>query len=230
MKYERYASNAGSWLIDTARRNPEALLVLAAGCALMMRKGSSMTRSARSTWEDEDWDRPDWNRTSGNRRAGADSASASEAEGLFSGVTEQASEFVTRVAESVSDTASAASDYAYEGGRQLSKNVGRLGGRARSAADTVLQEQPIAVAVLGLAAGAALAAVLPRTEVENRALRPARDKLVGVAGTAAASAREKATDFATERLQEAARSAVDTFTDSFANAARGDESHGKSET
>src|SRR6185436_564140 len=96
-------------------------------------------------------------------------------------------------------------------GRKFSEDVGRMGGQARAAAETMLHEQPVAVAVLGLAAGAALAAVLPRTEVEDRALRPARDTLVGVAGTAAAAAKTKAKDFATDRLQEAARSAVDTF-------------------
>ena len=30
---------AGEWLVGTARRNPEALLLLAAGCALLMRRG-----------------------------------------------------------------------------------------------------------------------------------------------------------------------------------------------
>jgi hypothetical protein len=135
---------------------------------------------------------------------------------MLSDVTEQASEFVSRMAESVSDTASAAADYAYESGRKFSENVGRVGGQARSAAETMLHEQPVAVAVLGLAAGAALAAVLPRTEVEDRALRPARDTLVGVAGTAAEAAKTKAKDFATDRLQEAARSAVDTFASSLA--------------
>jgi hypothetical protein len=32
-------SQAGEWLVGTARRNPEALLLLAAGCALLMRRG-----------------------------------------------------------------------------------------------------------------------------------------------------------------------------------------------
>ena len=55
MTYDRYASNAGSWLMDTARRNPEALLVVAAGCALLMRGGSTWFRSAESRMEEE-WD------------------------------------------------------------------------------------------------------------------------------------------------------------------------------
>ena len=40
---------AGDWLIGTAKRHPEALLVLAAGCALLMRSGggSSQSRNER---------------------------------------------------------------------------------------------------------------------------------------------------------------------------------------
>lgn len=215
MNYERTASNAGSWLMDTARRNPEALLVVAAGCALLMRGGSSWFRAAESRFEEWD-DDEDEEETNGHRSPRGTSGVEDEADGLLSGVTEQASEFVSRMAESVSDTAAAATDYAYESGREFSENVSRWSGQARSAAGTVLEEQPIAVAVLGLAAGAALAAVLPRTEVEDRALRPARDTLVGVAGTAAEAAKAKAKDFAADRLQEAARSAVDTFTNSLA--------------
>jgi hypothetical protein len=44
-----------------------------------------------------------------------------------------------------------------------------------------MREQPLAVAALGLAAGAALAAIFPPTEVEQRTLGPARDALTGAA-------------------------------------------------
>ena len=40
-------TQAGDWLANTARRNPEALLLVAAGCALLMRtRASSSSRSA----------------------------------------------------------------------------------------------------------------------------------------------------------------------------------------
>ena len=35
---------AGDWLIGTAKRHPEALLVLAAGCALLMRNGGGSSQ------------------------------------------------------------------------------------------------------------------------------------------------------------------------------------------
>jgi len=37
-------SQAGAWLMGTARRNPEALLLLAAGCCLLMRSAAARPR------------------------------------------------------------------------------------------------------------------------------------------------------------------------------------------
>ena len=42
-------SQTGSWLLGTVRRHPEALLLMAAGCCLMMRSGSSSTRPGART-------------------------------------------------------------------------------------------------------------------------------------------------------------------------------------
>ena len=48
----------------------------------------------------------------------------------------------------------------------------------------MLREQPLAVALAGLAAGAAVAAAFPRTEPENRTLGPAHDALTKAAAKA----------------------------------------------
>jgi hypothetical protein len=42
-------TDAVEWLIGTAKRNPEAFLVLAAGCTLLMRSGRSSYRVAGQT-------------------------------------------------------------------------------------------------------------------------------------------------------------------------------------
>ena len=51
---------AGDWLAGAARRNPEALLLLAAGACLLMRsRGSSSSRSpAQSQYRDIDYGQP----------------------------------------------------------------------------------------------------------------------------------------------------------------------------
>ena len=63
---------------------------------------------------------------------------------------------------------------------------------------SVLREQPLAIAVLGLAAGAAAAALLPASEMEGRALSPARDKLAGAANRTADAFKEAAVDMGRE--------------------------------
>jgi hypothetical protein len=67
----------------------------------------------------------------------------------------------------------------------------------------VLREQPLAVAVAGLAAGVAVAALLPATRMENQAFGGARDALADAAGKAGERMMEAAGK-AGERLKEAA--------------------------
>src|ERR1700730_7726495 len=42
------SSSAGDWMMNTVRRNPEGLLLLAAGCALLLRSGASPLSRSRS--------------------------------------------------------------------------------------------------------------------------------------------------------------------------------------
>jgi hypothetical protein len=213
----------GDWLMAKARRNPEALLFLAAGCALLMRGGGSSGRAERRAYgafsdEERGGDRD--SESVGQRRGRVRGlqekvSGAAEAAGEYaSGVTE-------RVYETASSYASAASQYADAGRRRLTRQAYR----ASRQAGHMLHEQPLAVASLGLAAGAAIAALLPRMEMEERALRPAREALADAASRATDSAKEaaseagrrlqqKATDIGTTALKEAAREAVQNFTSS----------------
>lgn len=80
---------------------------------------------------------------------------------------------------------------AYDGARESVSDVGRRVG------DT-LDEAPLIALAGGLAAGALLAALLPRTESETRALRPVGKRISGTARAAADAARQAGT----ERLNE----------------------------
>jgi hypothetical protein len=157
---------AGQWLIGTAKRNPEALLVLAAGCALMMRsrEGSSPDTSAQSR----------------NESAGTDGR------WQVSRATEKASDVVSDLKDRVTDVTSSISDYAGGVGHTISAQSSQIVGQAQSTLQTgfghLLREQPLAVVAFGLAAGAAAATLLPATEVEERTLAPARDAIAGVTG------------------------------------------------
>jgi ferritin-like metal-binding protein YciE len=88
-------SQAGDWLLGTVRRNPEALLLMAAGCCLMMRRGSSLRTNARRAYERDEWGYP-----------------ASRASSQVRGTSASPREGLSRAADAASDTARSAGEYA----------------------------------------------------------------------------------------------------------------------
>jgi hypothetical protein len=80
---------------------------------------------------------------------------------------------------------------AYDSARD---GVGQAGAKATDAID----EAPLVALAGGLAAGALLAALLPRTRAESELLRPLGDRITSTARKAASAAR----DAGTEKMQE----------------------------
>jgi hypothetical protein len=224
-------SQAGDWVMSTARRNPEALLLLAAGCALLMRsgRGSSRRAAAPARYPDRDY-------SPVSRGYPSASETSSVRQGL-SRTAEKATDYASDIKDRVTDTARAyaenVSDFAADAGRTASEGSERFKRQAETtlntAMDRVLRDQPLAVALAGLAAGAAVAAAFPSTDVENRALGGAHEALANVvdqAGKAVMGAASKAGEHlktaAEERgltsqgLTDLASDVADTFTDAVA--------------
>jgi hypothetical protein len=243
---------AADWLVGTAKRNPEALLVLAAGCALLLRgRGRSSPEY-----------RPNRDRYSGDYRTVGYTQEAMGAAGratqFASDVTGAATQYATDLKDKLSDaagayassaaetarsSASAVADYAGDAGVRVMSQTSRLADQAsnladqagsaiRSGAGSVMREQPLAVAVLGVAAGAAIAAFFPTTEVENRTLGPARDAIADAAARlgenlkdAAGEAGERLKQSVADRglsvdgVKEMAKEAGETFTNKVAGKA-----------
>lgn len=215
-------STAGDWLMGTIRRNPEGLLLLAAGCALLMRSaGSPLSKSHSGKPSHDDGER---SRLGPTHHAGLGEGISRAAQG----VSDYASSVKDKVSDTASSYASSVSDYADETRRNISDQSARLKRQAQSTLQTgmnrMLRDQPLAVAVLGVAAGAAVAAAFPTTEAENRALGGAREAITDAAGRAgenligaAGAAGERLKSAAAERglnpegLKEMARDAADTF-------------------
>jgi hypothetical protein len=217
-------SSATDWVMNTVRRNPEGLLLFAAGCALLMRSGTSpLSRTFSET---------SYNDNMGGRRSGAPGQSSMR-EGI-SRTAEGAADYVSavkdQVAETASSYASSVSDYAQETGRNISDQSARLTRQAQSSLQTgmdrMLREQPLAVVLLGVAAGAAVASLFPTTDVETQALGNTRDALADAASKAgdsiveaAGAAGERLKSAAaehglnTEGLKEIARDVAGTFSD-----------------
>jgi hypothetical protein len=207
-------SQAGDWLLGTARRHPEALLLLAAGCCLMMRSGSSSSKApARSHLDRDDWDEQRGlarGSSAGNASAQMRRASSEMGE-RASRVAESAADYASDMKDRVADTARSyaetAADFADDARRRVSEGSARLGRQAQSTLQTtmtrVLRDQPLAVAVAGLAAGAAIAAVFPSTEIEERTLGGAAESLRDAAEKAGERVKDAAVK-AGEHLKDAA--------------------------
>jgi hypothetical protein len=215
-------------LMGAIKSNPEGLLLLAAGCALLMRRGSlgsSLFGSqARGQGSQQ---RPDYRNQRGTVGGIADAASET---------ADRARRYVADVGSTVSETAkdyaSSIGSYAADAQRAVVDNSERLMEQARTTAQgtvsRVLQEQPLSLVLLGLATGAAVASVLPRTSFERETLGAVGERVSEVAGNvrenlgeAAFQAGEKLKQVADERglnaegLKEAAQEVAGAFGSAF---------------
>jgi hypothetical protein len=208
----------GEWFLDAAKKNPEGLLLLAAGACLLLR--NSGTRASRPHSQD----------TSFPKRNPLDGAanSAKEFAKDVAGRAKDATDAVTSAADAVT---SSASEYASKTARTIGEQSGRIADQAqstlRSTVNRILKEQPLAIAAAGIAAGAVVAAAFPATEFEREHLGPYGDQLsdaaqrvggqfkdaTAKAGQALKTAAEER-GLTTEGLKEVASEAVGAFGDS----------------
>jgi hypothetical protein len=149
-----FLTNNGEWMLNAIKRNPEGLLLLAAGAVLMLRTGTRTSGAAQSMAAAYD----------------QRSADVRETFDAASGIARQS-------VDAAASYASTASDYADKARRVIGERSERITRQAQSAASSVLQTQPLAIVVAGIAAGAAVAAVFPPTNLEKDALGPIGDHL-----------------------------------------------------
>lgn len=207
---------AADWLVSTARRNPEALLVLAAGCALLMRSRSSDTSS--DSWTRDEYSSRYYRDVESRGRSVADGMSYDDAQARARDVAGDVSDAAGRGAQAVRGYASQVSDRISDAAAPYAERMSGFAGQVRqSVADLpnqamsrvqggfaqVLREQPLALAVAGLAAGAAVAALFPASAVERRAFGPAHDAMADAASRAMDSVTTAASETG-ERLKQTA--------------------------
>ena len=147
-----------NWIFRTVKQNPEGLLLLAAGCALLMRRGGLSGQLSS--------DRP---RTGVNTGSGGFAQAANDAR-------QYASDIAEKTGAAASDFASTASGYAGQAthivGEKSEQIVQQAQSTLQSTMNSVLKEQPLVVALAGLAAGCAVAAAFPTTTIEKQTLGP----------------------------------------------------------
>jgi hypothetical protein len=168
MNAQQRVRNIGDRVFSAAKDNPEGLLLLAAGCALLMRSNRLSSQKGRSQY------RPD---------------SMREKTGTMSAAAETARDYVSNVADKVGETAqsyaASATQAADDVRRTVTEKSGQMAEQAQATMrhnfNRVLQEQPLVLVFAGLAAGVAVAAALPSTEIEKQALGPAGEFMTDVA-------------------------------------------------
>ncbi len=144
-------SKATEWLRTAVANNPEGLLLLAAGGVLLMRRS----------------------------RAAGEGVSLSNGAEARSGRTtdsflDQAKGVTESIASSTSDYARAAREAASAGSARIMRQAQNTFG---SSFERTLRDQPLLVALGGIAAGVAIAAVLPPTNLEQQALAPIGEQI-----------------------------------------------------
>src|SRR6188474_1825408 len=230
----REGTGAGEWIMGAVTRNPEGLLLLAAGAALLMRSGRGPS-GRRNSFPDR--------RNEGQYRAARENSASGISERVgeaarrageyVSEATERAGEYVSETTDKMSETArssaSSASEYADEAARIAADRSRRTANQVRDTADYLVREQPWAVALTGLLAGAAVAAAFPSTRLERRTLGEVGERLRSAAGSmgeqlmeAGTQAGERLSEVAEERgltsegLKQAARDVGETFSSALA--------------
>ena len=200
-----FLTDNGEWMLNAIKRNPEGLLLLAAGAVLMLRTGTRASGAAQSM--------------------AADYGQKSE---TYSGAVRKTFDAAADAAQQTLDTAtsyaSAASDYADKARRKVGEQSERISRQTQSAASSILQNQPLAIVMTGIAAGVAIAAAFPPTDLERDTLGPIGGQMseaaerfgdqLKEATTKAGETLKTAADqrgLNTEGLKEVAGEVVDTF-------------------
>lgn len=145
----------------------------------------------------------------------SESGAGESASSLTSRAGDAASASVSAVRERASAVAAGVSEQTRRVGSQAGRVARRTGSQAARAGRNVqrsfldlVEEQPFVVGAIGVAVGAAIGAMLPRTEVEDRWVGPARDRVREQAVQAGREQYEKATHVA-EKAYESAKAEAD---------------------
>ena len=162
-RYMQRGSGLAEFMSETMRNRPEALLLMAAGAALLMTRGRGFGLSDIVSGAREATHFDEGVQAVADTAAQAASTVSAQVEGLRG---------------AVGDYAGRAAHQVQEGGEALMDTAGETFERVRSTLqeniDYMVRERPLMLGAMGLLAGVAIGAALPRTMFERDAMRFAR--------------------------------------------------------
>jgi hypothetical protein len=197
------------------RDNPLPLLLISAGVGLMLSRtfrndgyngGFSMYRDDASG----DLMRRTADPTAGfgNHRDDYRSRGSASSSGMMSSVRDSVSSMTDTVSSQASSLVDNVRDTFSSSVDRMSDMTDRAGdytNRARSGLSTLATEQPLVLGALGLLAGAALAAMLPRTHLEEEYVGSAAQQLRDQASNMASETYERAKNAASKAAEVASQ-------------------------
>jgi ElaB/YqjD/DUF883 family membrane-anchored ribosome-binding protein len=212
-----YTPTLSERLAGAARAQPAGLLLLLAGTSLLLSGMRPPNREATRRA-----------RTAVRKIAQGDFSPVTDSAGdMASGVRDQIGDLgdkATNLARSATDSLSGMAEDAQQALRDRSREFAESArSSAQSGVSFVLEDQPLLLAAIGLAAGATLGAIIPATPQENRLMGDARDKVAELAGE---TAKQKLDEFgnaaseATERLKSAVKERAGLATEDLGEVAK----------
>lgn len=172
--------------VHAVRRNPEGLLLVGAGVALVLR--GAMVPSAAT-------------RARSNENTAHDAPTSMEE--IQSSVGKALRKGVSEMQGAVAGTAQDLGERASNMGQAAANGAMRAAGDARSSVEDIVEAQPISVAIAGIVVGCLAAAFLPTSRLEKETLRPIGNQAVDALANAGERFKD-ATISAGEQLREAA--------------------------
>ncbi len=115
------------------------------------------------------------------------------------------------VVEDVGATARGVARQAAELGQGAREQAGRLGESTQQGFGWLLREQPLVLGALGVALGAAVGAVLPGTQAENRLMGETSDAVTEQAAAASRQVADRAQEAAGDRLEKVGSAVGETY-------------------
>ncbi|MEA2758022.1 MAG: hypothetical protein QOH65_635 [Methylobacteriaceae bacterium] len=212
-----YTPSLTERLAGAARAQPAGLLLLVAGTSLLL---SGMRPPSRDATRRA--------RTAVRKIAQGDLSPVTDsASDMVSGVRDQVGDLgnkASELARSYTESLSGVADDAQQALRERSQQFAETArSSAQSSVSFVLEDQPLLLAAIGLAAGATLGAMLPSTPQENRLMGETRDKVAELASEAAKQKIDELGDAAgeaAERLKNAVKERVAASTEDLGDVAK----------
>jgi hypothetical protein len=178
-------------------QNPIPFALIGIGAAWLL----ANNRSSNRRWNDNEYEEYDTSWSSSTSYISSDDEFASPYAGDMErtgGRTSQGSH------RDIGRWGSDARHRAAQVGNQARERARRVATQARSRWDMMLHDNPMALGIAALAAGAVVCAALPRTETENEYMGETRDNLVESAKSMAEQSVESARSMAKETIEKVA--------------------------